>query len=130
MENNNWIPVSSGIFPDDMEDVQVTFIGYNDHAPHCEAFAYRNDEKWYWSLDDCEVNVEITAWKKNCEPHCCTKSEMRRIIDRDTYDRLRNYDMQTKELEESNELMSGFIKRMGKQFEEMFNKYVKEIANE
>lgn len=23
MENNNWIPVSSGIFPDDMEDVQV-----------------------------------------------------------------------------------------------------------
>ena len=37
MENNNWIPVSSGIFPDDMEDVQVTFIGYNDHAPHCEA---------------------------------------------------------------------------------------------
>lgn len=65
MENNNWIPVSSGIFPDDMEDVQVTFIGYNDHAPHCEAFAYRNDEKWYWSLDDCEVKVEITAWKKN-----------------------------------------------------------------
>lgn len=62
--------------------------------------------------------------------YCCTKSEMRRIIDRDTYDRLRNYDMQTKELEKSNELMSGFIKRMGKQFEEMFNKYVKEIANE
>jgi hypothetical protein len=69
MENNNWIPVSSGIFPDDMEDVQVTFIGYNDHAPHCEAFTYRNDEKWYWSLDDCEVKVEITAWKKKCEPY-------------------------------------------------------------
>lgn len=69
MENNNWIPVSSGIFPDDMKDVQVTFIGYNDHAPHCEAFAYRNDEKWYWSLDDCEVKVEITAWKKKCEPY-------------------------------------------------------------
>ena len=69
MENNNWIPVSSGIFPDDMEDVQVTFIGYNDHAPHCEAFAYRNDEKRYWSLDDYEVKVEITAWKYNCEPY-------------------------------------------------------------
>lgn len=37
--------------------------------PHCEAFAYRNDEKWYWSLDDCEVKVEITAWKKKCEPY-------------------------------------------------------------
>ena len=52
-----------------MEDVQVTFIGYNDHAPHCEAFAYRNEGKWYWSLDDSDVNVEITAWKHNCEPY-------------------------------------------------------------
>ena len=26
MKNNNWIPVSSGLLPDDMEDVQVTFI--------------------------------------------------------------------------------------------------------
>ena len=69
MENNNWTSVSSGLYPDDMEDVQVTFIGYNDHAPHCEAFAYRNEGKWYWSLDDSDVNVEITAWKHNCEPY-------------------------------------------------------------
>ena len=69
MENNNWMSVSSGLYPDDMEDVQVTFIGYNDHAPHCEAFAYRNEGKWYWSLDDSDVNVEITAWKHNCEPY-------------------------------------------------------------
>ncbi len=45
MENNNWIPVSSGLFPEDEEDVQVTFIGYIDQAPHCEGFAYRNDEE-------------------------------------------------------------------------------------
>ena len=69
MKNNNWIPVSSGLFPEDEEDVQVTFIGYNDHAPHCEAFAYRNEGDWYWSLNDTEVKVEITAWKKNCEPY-------------------------------------------------------------
>ena len=69
MENNNWMSVSSGLYPDDMEDVQVTFIGYNDHVPHCEAFAYRNEGKWYWSLDDSDVNVEITAWKHNCEPY-------------------------------------------------------------
>ena len=25
--------------------------------------------KWYWSLDDSNVNVEITAWKHNCEPY-------------------------------------------------------------
>lgn len=91
---------------------------------------YVNDEcfdikMWEQIFIDNEM-----IYEEYCEPHCCTKSEMRRIIDRDTYDRLRNYDMQTKELEKSNELMSGFIKRMGKQFEEMFNKYVKEIANE
>lgn len=27
------------------------------------------DEEWYWSLDDSEVKVEITAWKENCEPY-------------------------------------------------------------
>ena len=50
MENKNWIPVNSGIFPDDMEDVQVTFIGYIDHAPHmlyksnyCGNITYRKD---------------------------------------------------------------------------------------
>lgn len=66
---NEWTPVNSGMYPDDMEDVQVTFIGYNDNKPHCEAFAYRNDNKWFWSLDDEEVNVEITAWKANCVPY-------------------------------------------------------------
>ena len=69
MENKKWMPISSGLYPDDMEDVQVTFIGYNDYAPHCDAFAYRNEGKWYWSLDDSYVNVEITAWKHNCEPY-------------------------------------------------------------
>ena len=69
MKNKNWIPVDSGIFPNDMEDVQITFIGYNDNELHCEAFAYRNENKWYWSLDDSIVNVKITAWKRNCEPY-------------------------------------------------------------
>ena len=31
--------------------------------------AYRNEGEWYWSLDDSYVNVEITAWKHNCEPY-------------------------------------------------------------
>lgn len=69
MENNNWIPVSSGLFPDDMEDVQVTFIGYNDHALYCDAFAYRDEGLWFWSIDGDVVKVEITAWKHNCEPY-------------------------------------------------------------
>ena len=69
MRKENWIPVSSGLFPNEMEDVQRTFIGWNDNEPYCNAFAYRKEGKWYWSLDDYEVKVEITAWKYNCEPY-------------------------------------------------------------
>lgn len=69
MKNDNWIPINSGLYPDDMEDVQVTFIGYNDHEPYCEAFAYRNEGEWFWLMDDGKVRVEITAWKCNCEPY-------------------------------------------------------------
>ena len=69
MENNNWVPISSGVYPDDNEYVQVTFIGYNDGLPHCEAFAYRCEGKWYWALDDMNVRVQITAWKYMCKPY-------------------------------------------------------------
>lgn len=69
MENNNWIPISSGIFPEDEEDVQVTFLGYNSHNPRCEGFAYRNQGDWYWTLTDRELTVEVIAWKKNCKPY-------------------------------------------------------------
>lgn len=41
MYNNNWIPVSSGLFPNDMKDIQVTFIGRIYNKPHCNTFAYR-----------------------------------------------------------------------------------------
>lgn len=91
---------------------------------------------WYIS-DKC---FDIKMWEQifmddemiyeeYCEPHCCTKSEMRRMLDKGTYDRLCNFDRRTAELERSNELMTGFIKRMGKQFEEMFNQYLKEVAD-
>lgn len=66
---NDWIPVSSGLFPDDMEDVQVTYIGAFDKKPHCDLFAYRNGCKWYWTDSGCESKVKITAWKKCCKPY-------------------------------------------------------------
>lgn len=69
MKNNNWMSVSSKLFPKDEESVQVTYIGYYDHKPHCDGFAYRYNGKWYWSVNDNEVKVEITAWKYNCEPY-------------------------------------------------------------
>lgn len=91
---------------------------------------------WYVS-DQC---YDIKMWEQifmddkmiyeeYVEPHCTTRSEMRRIIDRDTYDRLRVYERTTEELEKANNLYKGFIKAMGKQFEEMFDKYVKQEAD-
>ena len=74
MENNG-IPISSGLFPEDRENVQVTFIGYHDHVPHCEGFAYREAGDWYWTVTDGKVKVEIIAWKKNCEPYKETNME-------------------------------------------------------
>ena len=68
---DNWIPVSSGVFPDnDSLPVQVTYLGYHDEEPYCDVFAcYRNGE-WYW-LDDYDrpIAVEVTAWRYNCEPY-------------------------------------------------------------
>lgn len=64
----DWIPVSEG-YPDDIADVQVTYIGHNSGAPLCDAFAYRAEGEWYWSLGDDKVRVEITAWKRNCEAY-------------------------------------------------------------
>ena len=69
MKNNNWIPISSGLFPNDMEIVQITYLGYYDEKPYCNGFAYIKNEIWYWSDDDKKVEVKITAWKKNCEPY-------------------------------------------------------------
>ena len=69
MKNNNWIPISSGLFPEDMEDVQVTYLGYYNEKPYCDAFAYIENGIWDWSVDNEKVRVKITAWKKNCEPY-------------------------------------------------------------
>lgn len=67
--NNEWITVSSGLLPEEREDVQVTYIGYNDGNPYCDEFAYMVDGKWYWTNVDDEVRVKITAWKYNCKPY-------------------------------------------------------------
>lgn len=69
MKNNKWIPISSGLLPKEKEDVQVTYIGYNNGNPYCNKFAYMVDGEWYWANADDEVKVKITAWKYNCEPY-------------------------------------------------------------
>lgn len=66
---NKWIPVKYGIFPEENEDVQVTYLGYYDCVPRCNEFAYWCGGKWYWTHCDEECRVEITAWRKSEDPY-------------------------------------------------------------
>lgn len=90
---------------------------------------------WYVS-DQC---YDIKMWveffmddemiyEEYVEPHCTTRSEMRRIIDKDTYNRLRHYETTTTELLEKANIYKGFIKAMGERVEKMFDDYVKQEA--
>ena len=89
---------------------------------------------WYVS-DKC---YDIKMWKQilmdnemiyeeYVEPQCTVRSEMRRIVNRDAYDRLRAYEITTKELEKTINLYEGFIKAMGDRVEKMFDEYVKTL---
>ena len=66
---NNWIPIKEKIYPKDKKNVQVTYLGYHDNLPRCDAFAYRMDGEWYWSTDDSKVIVKIIAWMENDKPY-------------------------------------------------------------
>lgn len=68
-ENSAWIPVSTGIFPRDKEIVQVTYLGFSDEKPYCEAFAYLEDGDWYWCSSETSVIDIITAWKPKCKAY-------------------------------------------------------------
>ena len=90
---------------------------------------------WYVS-DKC---FDIKMWEQifiddemiyeeYVEPYCTIRSEIIRIINRDTYDRLRAYKRTTEELEKANNLYKGFIKAMGERIEKLFDDYVKHEA--
>lgn len=66
---NGWVSVGAGLFPEDKKTVQVTYIGYYDGKPYCDAFAYRLNGEWKWFDDDTNINVEVTAWRYNCMPY-------------------------------------------------------------
>ena len=68
-ENSAWIPVSTGIFPRDKEIVQVTYLGFSDEKPCCEAFAFRKNGDWYWYSKGTRITVKITAWKPKCKAY-------------------------------------------------------------
>lgn len=69
-DQNGWVPVSLGFYPEDQEVVQATYLGYYDKKPRCDLFVYRENDIWRYAVDDeDEVAVEIIAWKHTCDPY-------------------------------------------------------------
>lgn len=70
-EENEWIPVSSGVFPsEDNIPVQITYLGYHDKKSYCDAFACYRNGNWYWlDIHEKPIAVEVVAWRYNCEPY-------------------------------------------------------------
>ena len=68
------------------------------------------------------VNGEMIL-EEFVEPKNTTKFTMHEALDREMNTRMRSAETETERLRKSNELMSGFIKVMGKQFQDMFEEY-------
>lgn len=64
---NEWIPLTTGIYPEENEVVQVTYLKGPRKKPCCDEFASYENGAWYWNSEP--VSIEITAWKKNSEPY-------------------------------------------------------------
>ena len=70
------------------------------------------------------VNGEMVL-EQMIVPNSTCKSVMMQSIDREMKDRMKRAESKVEELERSNTLANGFIKAMGKQFEEAFKEYCK-----
>lgn len=66
-KHGGWHPIHEP--PYEEVDVQVTYLGYYDKKPHCNAFAYIRNGVWYWTTSGEEINVDLVAWRSNCEPY-------------------------------------------------------------
>lgn len=64
-----WTPVISENYPKERENVQVTYLGCVDGEYHCDAFAYCENNQWFWINEEEAVTVQIVAWKRNCKTY-------------------------------------------------------------
>lgn len=66
----DWIPVSSGRYPVDGRDVQVTYLSCVDGAtPYCNGMAHRDGNRWFWAICEDPVLPVITAWRPVGTPY-------------------------------------------------------------
>lgn len=67
--SETWTPVISENYPKERENVQVTYLGCVDGEYHCDAFAYCENNQWFWINEEEAVTVQIVAWKRNCKAY-------------------------------------------------------------
>ena len=67
--SETWTPVISENYPKERENVQVTYLGCVDGEYHCDAFAYCENNQWFWINEEEAVTVQIVAWKRTCKAY-------------------------------------------------------------
>ena len=75
-ENNGWVPVSTGVFPEEGETVQISYLGFHDGEPYCLLFAVRREGKWLLHPDEYDAGLTVTAWKPMCKPYVEPREEV------------------------------------------------------
>lgn len=68
VKENGWIPVKKKT-PERGRDVLVTYIGYSTGGRFSNGTAHYDFGKWWWSVNDSIVKVEIIAWMPLPEPY-------------------------------------------------------------
>lgn len=88
-----------------------------------------------WFVDDSCIIVHLweqvyvngeMVLEQMVEPTGYAKNAMRNVIDKEMENRMNTAERESSELRESNELYRKFIKKFGKQTEEMFAEFVRE----
>lgn len=90
---------------------------------------YVNENCFFIQLwEQVYVNGELVL-EQLIEPKGSMNYYLRTSIDREMDDRIRRAELKAAELEKDNNLYRGFIKALGKRFEDMYYEYLKQEAN-
>nr|DAV31784.1 MAG TPA: hypothetical protein [Caudoviricetes sp.] len=79
-------------------------------------------KRFYYKDYNSNGEMILEEW---IEPKGCVVNLMRMRIDKEMQEDLRKFELENKRLNDENTLMSGFIKALGKQFQEMFDEFCK-----
>lgn len=125
MPYGGWDEAKQGVLMEEWEDFCTTkeFDNIEDALTFYMAiFVDYGFKYWVKMWQQIYVNGEM-IFEEWVEPKGYVVNLMRERIDKEMKEDLRKFAIENEQLHKSNKLMDGFIKAMGKQFQEMFKDY-------